>query len=107
MAICRVAVPVFWPQKAGDSIVLAGTGTATLYGQDLTLTPASAPTPALLNFTTPHIAIPTLVTQGNFTVAQSKSPEVVMAGSAPIAGAGVVFPIFNAAPTALPQPADA
>jgi hypothetical protein len=92
---------------AGASIVLAGAGTATLYGQDLTLTPASAPTPALLNFTTPHVAIPTLITQANFTVAQSHSPEVVMAGSAPIAGAGVVFPIFNASPAALPQPADA
>jgi hypothetical protein len=91
----------------GAAIVLSGVGTATLYGQALTLTPASAPTPAPLNFTTPHIAIPTQITQGNFTVVQSKSSEMVMAGSAPTTGAGVVFPIFNAAPTALPQPADA
>jgi hypothetical protein len=92
---------------AGASIVLAGTGSATLYGQALALTPAPGPTPTLLNFTTPHIAIPIQVAQTTFTVAQSNSAEVVMAGSAPIAGAGVVFPIFNAAPTALPQPADA
>ncbi len=39
---------------AGASSALAGTATATLYGQHIALTPAAAPTPALLNFTTPH-----------------------------------------------------
>ena len=92
---------------SGASVGLAGTGEATLYGQSLTLNPASNPTPALLNFTTPHVSIPTQVAETSFTVAQSNSPEVVMAGSAPIEGAGIVFPIFNAAPAALPQPADA
>ena len=92
---------------SGASVALAGTCEATLYGQALTLNPAPSPTPALLNFTTPHVSIPTQIVQTTFTVAQSNSPEVVMAGSAPVEGTGVVFPIYNAAPTALPQPADA
>jgi hypothetical protein len=92
---------------SGASVALAGTGEATLYGQALTLTPAPSPTPTLLNFTTPHVSIPTQIAETTFTVARSSSPEVAMAGSAPIDGAGIVFPIFSAAPTALPQPADA
>lgn len=92
---------------AGASVVLAGSSSATLYGQALTLTPATSPTPENLNFTEPHVSIPTLIAQTTFTVAQSKSPEILMSGSAPIVGAGIVFPIFDAAPASLPQPADA
>ena len=92
----------------GATIVLSGTGAATLYGQSLSLTPAASPTLVELNFTTPHVAIPCNCTQTTFTVAQSTSPEVMMAGKAPIIGSGVVFPIFAAAtPNALPAPADA
>jgi hypothetical protein len=54
------------------------------------------------------VAIPCKIAQTVFTVANSTSPEVVMAGTAPIVGAGVVFPVLNAAtPGALPAPADA
>jgi hypothetical protein len=93
---------------AGATIVLSGTGAATLYGQSLSLTPAASPTLAELNFTTPHVAIPCNCAETTFTVAQSTSPEVVMAGKAPIVGSGVVFPILTAAtPNALPAPGDA
>ena len=93
---------------AGAAIVLSGTGSATLYGQPLSLTPAASPTLAELNFPTPHVAISCNCAQTTFAVAQSTSPEVVMAGKAPIIGSGVVFPIFAAAtPNALPAPADA
>jgi hypothetical protein len=93
---------------AGATIVLSGAGAATFYGQSLSLTPAPSPTPVELNFTTAHVAIPCNVAQTTFTVARSASPEVVMAGNAPIVGSGVVFPILNAAsPRALPEPGDA
>jgi hypothetical protein len=92
----------------GVTIAVAGSATATLYGQSLSLTPAPSPASALLQFTTPHVAIPCNFTQTTFTVAQSNSPEVVMAGQAPILGSGVVFPILNAASAlALPTPDDA
>ncbi|KJC60081.1 hypothetical protein UP10_15570 [Bradyrhizobium sp. LTSPM299] len=93
---------------AGATIVLSGTGAASLYGQSISLTPAASPTLAELNFTTPHAAISCNCAQSTFTVAQSTSPEVVIAGKAPIVGAGVVFPILTAAtPNALPAPGDA
>jgi hypothetical protein len=93
---------------AGATIVLSGAGAATIYGQALALTPAASPTVAELNFTTPHVAISCDCTQSTFTVAQSSSPEIVMAGKAPIVGTGVVFPILNATtPNALPAPDDA
>ncbi len=93
---------------ATASIVLSGTGSATLYGQSLTLTPAASPTLAELDFTTPHVAISCAVAQTTFTVAKSTSPEIALAGTAPVVGAGVVFPILTAtSPGALPAPADA
>jgi hypothetical protein len=93
---------------AGATIVPAGDASVTLYGQSLTLTPAASPTPALLDFTTPHVAIPCDIAQTTFTVALSTSSEVVMAGKAPIVGSGVVFPILTAAtPLQLPAPGDA
>jgi len=92
---------------AGATIALAGTGAATIYGQNVTLTPAASPTPVDLNFTTPHVAIPCTAGQKTFTVSKSTSPEIVLAGTAPIVGASVVFPIYDAAPASLPQPADA
>jgi hypothetical protein len=100
------ATVTFAPAHA--TIALAGAANATLYGQSLSLTPASGSTPVKLDFTTPHVAIPCHVAQTTFTVAQSASPEVVMARKAPIAGSGVVFPILTAAsPAALPAPGDA
>ncbi len=93
---------------AGATISLSGAGAATLYDQPLSFTPAASSTPALLQFTTPHVAIPCNCAQTTFAVGQSKSPEVVMAGKAAIVGAGVVFPILNAAtPRDLPAPGDA
>src|ERR1700716_114385 len=92
----------------GATIVLAGAASATLYGQSLSLTPAPNPAPARVDFTTPHVAIPCNCAEKTFTVAGSASPEVVMAGNAPIVGSGVVFPILTAAsPAALPSPGDA
>ena len=92
----------------GATIVLAGAASATLYGQSLSLTPAPNPPPAKVDFTTPHVAIPCNCAEKTFTVARSASPEVVMAGNAPIVGSGVVFPILTAAsPAALPSPGDA
>jgi hypothetical protein len=93
---------------AGATIVLSGAASATLYGQSLSLTPAPSPAPVKLDFTTPHVAIPCACAEKTFTVARSGSPEVVMAGKAPIVGSGVVFPILAAAsPGALPAPGDA
>ena len=92
---------------AGASMALTGASSATLYGQALSLTPAASPTLAELDFTTPHVAVSCNIAQATFTVSKSASPEIVVAGHAPIAGAGVVFPVYNAAPAALPQPADA
>ena len=92
---------------AGASIALSGSGAATIYGQSLTLSPASSDTPADLTFGIPFVAVPCTVAQSTFTVASSKSPEIVLAGSAPVVGGGVVFPIYNAAASALPAPSDA
>jgi hypothetical protein len=93
---------------AGATIAPVGDASAIVYGQSLTLTPAASPTPALLDFTTPHIAIPCNSVQTTFTVALSTSPEVVMAGTAPIVGSGIVFPILTGAtPLQLPAPGDA
>jgi hypothetical protein len=93
---------------AGASLVLSGTASAILYGQALSLSPAPSPVLAELDFTTPHVAIGCNCAQATFTVAQSTSPEVVLAGQAPIVGAGVVFPVLAAAtPLALPAPGDA
>jgi hypothetical protein len=92
---------------AGVTIGLTGNAAATIYGQNVTLKPAASPTPVDLNFTRPHVAIPCTVTQTKFTVSKSTSPEIVLAGAAPILGASVVFPIYDAAPASLPQPADA
>jgi hypothetical protein len=93
---------------AAATIVLSGTGAATLYGQSLSLTPATSPTVAEITFTTPHVAVSCDCAQSTFTVEQSTSPEIVMSGKAPIVGTGVVFPILTATtPNALPAPADA
>ena len=43
---------------AGATIAPVRDTSALVYEQSLTLTPAASPTPALLDFTTPHIAIP-------------------------------------------------
>jgi hypothetical protein len=92
---------------AGAAIVLAGNAAATIYGQAVKLISASSPIPVDLEFTTPHVAIPCLTALTTFTVSKSTSPEIVLAGAAPILGASVVFPIYNAAPASLPQPTDA
>jgi hypothetical protein len=92
---------------AGAAIVLAGHSAATVYGQTITLTPAAGPTPVDLNLTAPYVAIPCIFPQTEFTVSTSTSPEIVLAGTAPILGASVVFPIYNEAPASLPQPSDA
>src|SRR3981081_4147801 len=92
----------------GATIVLAGGASATLYGQSLSLTPAPNPPPARIDFTTPHVAIPCNCAEKTFTVAGSASPEVIMAGNAPIVGSGVVFPLLTAAsPAPLPLPGEA
>jgi hypothetical protein len=92
---------------AGAAIVLAGDAAATIYGQAVKLISASSPIPVDLEFTTPHVAIPCLTALTTFTVSKSTSPEIVLAGTAPILGASVVYPIYNAAPASLPQPTDA
>ena len=92
---------------AGATIVLAHGGAATIYGQTVTLMPAASPTPVDLVIGTPHVAVPCITAQTTFTVSTSTSPEIVMAGTAPILGVSVVFPIYDAAPASLPQPADA
>jgi hypothetical protein len=92
---------------AGAAIVLAGNAAATIYGHAVKLISASSPIPVDLEFTTPHVAIPCLTALTTFTVSKSTSPEIVLAGAAPILGASVVFPIYNAAPASLPQPTDA
>ena len=99
------AIITFAPAAA--SIVLTGSAAATIYGQALTYSPATSPTLAELTFTTPHAAISCNIAQTTFTVSSSTSPEIVLAGAAPVAGAGVVFPIIAAAPASLPAPADA
>jgi hypothetical protein len=91
----------------GADIVLAGQASATIYGQTVKLISASSPIPRDLEFTTPHVAIPCLTALTTFTVSKSTSPEIVLAGAAPILGASVVFPIYNGAPASLPPPADA
>jgi hypothetical protein len=91
----------------GADIVLAGQASATIYGQTVKLISASSPIPRDLEFTTPHVAIPCLTALTTFTVSKSMSPEIVLAGAAPILGASVVFPVYNGAPASLPPPADA
>jgi hypothetical protein len=99
------ATVTFAPE--GAAIVLAGQASATIYGQTVKLISASSPIPRDLEFTTPHVAIPCLTALTTFTVSKSTSPEIVLAGAAPILGASVVFPIYNGAPASLPPPADA
>ena len=99
------ATVTFAPE--GADIVLAGQASATIYGQTVKLISAPSPIPRDLEFTTPHVAIPCLTALTTFTVSKSTSPEIVLAGAAPILGASVVFPIYNGAPASLPPPADA
>jgi hypothetical protein len=92
---------------AGATMVLAGTSSATIYGQLLSLTPsASAIITELVN-AAPYLGISCNISQKTFAVSSSASPEVVMAGKAAIVGAAVIFPIFDAAPASLPAPSDA
>ena len=99
------ATVTFAPE--GAAIVLAGKASATIYGQTVKLISAPTPIPRDLEFTTPHVAIPCLTALTTFKVSKSTSPEIVLAGAAPILGASVVFPIYNGAPASLPPPADA
>jgi len=92
---------------AGATIFPAGNAAVTIFGHSVPLQPAAGPTPTVLELTTPFVEIPCLVAQTTFTVAKSTSPEIKLAGTAPISSASVVFPIYNAAPASLPQPADA
>jgi len=91
---------------AAATIALSGTATATLYGQTVTLEPEVA-APLEVDFTTPHVALPCKVDQTKFTVGLSKSTDFRVFGTAPIVSGGVEFPIIDAAPNALPDPADA
>jgi hypothetical protein len=93
---------------ASATITLQGAASETLYGQSLTFSPGTAPTADLLsNPTITFAAITCGVAQTTFTASASVSPEISFAGSAPVAGAGVVFPIYNLAPASLPPPVDA
>jgi hypothetical protein len=93
---------------AAPSIAVTGASSATLYGQSLSFSPAASPTIGLVVNTAPYLALSCSVAQKMFAVSQSASPEVLMAGKAPVTGAGVVFPILNAtAPLSLPDPTDA
>jgi hypothetical protein len=91
---------------SGASIGLAGNASGTLYGQAVTLEPLAA-APLQVDFTTPHVALPCKVDQPTFKVGHSASNDFRIDGTAPVVSGGVVFPIIDAAPNALPNPADA
>ncbi|MEA2297891.1 MAG: hypothetical protein QOF77_827 [Solirubrobacteraceae bacterium] len=91
----------------GATIVLDGGGAATMFGQTVGFTPRVNAHAAPAHLPGPCVALACHADLAAFAVGSAASSELALSGAAEVTGGAVSFPIFDAAPAALPQPVDA